>query len=33
VFQAMLANRFFSAVVRIQSDRGHRPIDQGPTVL
>jgi protein-S-isoprenylcysteine O-methyltransferase Ste14 len=30
VFQAMLANRFFSAVVRIQSDRGHRVIDQGP---
>jgi protein-S-isoprenylcysteine O-methyltransferase Ste14 len=27
---AMLANRFFSAVVRIQSDRGHRVVDAGP---
>jgi protein-S-isoprenylcysteine O-methyltransferase Ste14 len=29
VFRAMLTNRFFSAVVRIQRDRGHRVIDQG----
>ena len=26
----MIANRFFSAVVRIQGERGHRVIDQGP---
>jgi len=30
VFRAMLANRFFSAVIRIQDDRGHRVVDQGP---
>ena len=30
VFHAMLSNRFFSAVVRIQRDRGHRVIDGGP---
>ena len=30
VYRAMIANQFFSAVVRIQSDRGHRVIDQGP---
>jgi protein-S-isoprenylcysteine O-methyltransferase Ste14 len=30
VFRAMLSNRFFSAVVRIQKDRGHRVIDSGP---
>jgi protein-S-isoprenylcysteine O-methyltransferase Ste14 len=30
VFRAMLANRFFSAVVRIQSDRGHHVIESGP---
>lgn len=30
VFHAMLTNRFFSAVVRIQKDRGHRVIDGGP---
>ena len=30
VFHAMLSNRFFSAVVRIQRDRGHRVIDSGP---
>ena len=30
VFHAMLSNQFFSAVVRIQSDRGHRVIDSGP---
>lgn len=27
---AMRANRFFSTVVRIQTDRGHRLIDDGP---
>jgi protein-S-isoprenylcysteine O-methyltransferase Ste14 len=30
MFRAMQANRFFSAVVRIQSDRGHHVIDTGP---
>jgi len=30
VFRAMLTNRFFSAVIRIQDDRGHRVVDQGP---
>jgi protein-S-isoprenylcysteine O-methyltransferase Ste14 len=30
VFRSMAANRFFSAVVRIQKDRGHSVIDQGP---
>jgi protein-S-isoprenylcysteine O-methyltransferase Ste14 len=30
VFHAMLSNRFFSPVVRIQTDRGHRLIDTGP---
>jgi Putative protein-S-isoprenylcysteine methyltransferase len=29
-FRAMRENRFFSAVVRIQSDRGHRVVDTGP---
>jgi protein-S-isoprenylcysteine O-methyltransferase Ste14 len=29
-FRAMMVNRFFSAVVRIQRDRGHQVIDQGP---
>ncbi len=29
VFRAMLVNRFFSAVIRIQKDRGHHVIDQG----
>ncbi len=29
-FHAMMANRFFSAVIRIQKDRGHHVIDQGP---
>ena len=29
VFRAMRTNRFFSAVIRIQKDRGHRVIDQG----
>lgn len=27
---AMAVNRFFSAVVRIQTDRGHRVVDKGP---
>lgn len=30
VAQAMRANRFFSAVVRVQDDRGHHVIDHGP---
>ena len=30
VFHAMLSNRFFSPVVRIQTDRGHRLVDTGP---
>jgi len=30
VFRAMLTNRFFSAVIRIQDDRGHRVVDHGP---
>jgi len=29
VFRAMMTNRFFSAVIRIQKDRGHQVIDQG----
>jgi protein-S-isoprenylcysteine O-methyltransferase Ste14 len=29
VFRAMLTNRFFSAVVRIQRERGHIVVDQG----
>src|SRR5262245_51148476 len=29
-YRAMHENRFFSAVVRIQEDRGHRVIDSGP---
>jgi protein-S-isoprenylcysteine O-methyltransferase Ste14 len=29
VFRAMLTNRFFSAVVRIQVDRGHHVVDRG----
>jgi protein-S-isoprenylcysteine O-methyltransferase Ste14 len=29
-FRAMLTNRFFSSVVRIQTDRGHRVVDSGP---
>jgi protein-S-isoprenylcysteine O-methyltransferase Ste14 len=33
VFRAMIVNRFFSAVVRIQDDRGHRVVDQGPYAL
>lgn len=30
VVQAMRANRFFSPVVRVQTERGHRVIDGGP---
>ena len=30
IVRSMLANRFFSAVVRIQDDRGHRVVDTGP---
>jgi protein-S-isoprenylcysteine O-methyltransferase Ste14 len=33
VFWAMLVNRFFSSVVRIQSDRGHSVVDRGPYAL
>jgi protein-S-isoprenylcysteine O-methyltransferase Ste14 len=33
VFRAMLTNRFFSAVIRIQDDRGHRVIDRGPYAM
>jgi protein-S-isoprenylcysteine O-methyltransferase Ste14 len=33
VFRSMIANRFFSAVVRVQKDRGHHVIDQGPYAL
>jgi protein-S-isoprenylcysteine O-methyltransferase Ste14 len=29
-FHAMLTNRFFSSVIRIQTDRGHRVVDTGP---
>ena len=29
-FRAMAANRFFSSVIRIQSERGHHVIDGGP---
>ena len=30
VLRAMAVNRFFSAVVRVQDDRGHHVIDRGP---
>ena len=30
IARSMRANRFFSAVVRIQDDRGHRVVDSGP---
>jgi protein-S-isoprenylcysteine O-methyltransferase Ste14 len=33
VFRAMHENNFFSAVVRVQSDRGHRVIETGPYSL
>src|SRR6476620_5348102 len=29
-YRAMRENRFFSSVVRIQKDRGHRVVDSGP---
>lgn len=32
-FRAMIVNRFFSVVIRIQSDRGHRVVDSGPYAL
>ena len=30
VLRAMAVNRFFSAVVRVQDDRGHHVVDRGP---
>jgi protein-S-isoprenylcysteine O-methyltransferase Ste14 len=30
IVHAMQTNRFFSAVVRIQTDRGHHVVDRGP---
>jgi len=30
VIYAMAANRFFSSVVRVQTDRGHHVVDKGP---
>jgi protein-S-isoprenylcysteine O-methyltransferase Ste14 len=30
IIQSIRANRFFSAVIRVQSERGHRVIDSGP---
>lgn len=30
IFRAMQSNRFFSSVVRIQDERGHRVVDRGP---
>lgn len=30
---AMVANRFFSGMVRIQTDRGHQVVDRGPYAL
>src|SRR5262249_6982758 len=30
VVQAMMTNRFFSPVIRVQKERGHRVIDHGP---
>lgn len=33
VFHSMSVNRFFSAVVRIQRDRGHHVIDRGPYAI
>jgi protein-S-isoprenylcysteine O-methyltransferase Ste14 len=29
-FHAMVVNRYFSAVIRIQDDRGHQVVDRGP---
>jgi protein-S-isoprenylcysteine O-methyltransferase Ste14 len=33
IFRAMTVNRFFSAVVRIQRDRGHNVVDAGPYAI
>ena len=33
LFHAMTTNRFFSAVVRIQRDRGHQVVDRGPYAI
>jgi protein-S-isoprenylcysteine O-methyltransferase Ste14 len=33
ILQAMHTNHFFSAVVRIQDDRGHHVVDRGPYAL
>lgn len=33
VFHAMTTNRFFSAVVRIQRERGHHVVDRGPYAI
>jgi protein-S-isoprenylcysteine O-methyltransferase Ste14 len=30
ILRAMKANRFFSAVVRVQTERGHQVVDRGP---
>jgi protein-S-isoprenylcysteine O-methyltransferase Ste14 len=32
-FRSMIVNRFFSVVIRIQEDRGHRVVDSGPYAL
>jgi protein-S-isoprenylcysteine O-methyltransferase Ste14 len=32
-FRAMIVNRFFSVVIRIQDDRGHRVVDSGPYAI
>jgi protein-S-isoprenylcysteine O-methyltransferase Ste14 len=32
-FHAMVVNRYFSAVIRIQEDRGHQVVDRGPYAL
>jgi len=32
-FHAMTVNRFFSPVIRIQTDRGHRLVDAGPYAI
>lgn len=33
IYRAMIANQYFSPVVRIQSDRGHRLVDRGPYAI
>jgi protein-S-isoprenylcysteine O-methyltransferase Ste14 len=33
IFGAMMTNRFFSPVVRIQKERGHRLVDDGPYAI